>query len=127
MFVEHPGEAGDARRVRLARQNEMVNAEIARRDKEVEITPSERVALRQHDNVRMRIPLDYAAILKHRSLLPDAFIGLPSDEECRRALGIEEPSPAPEPEVQALVDPPSPEAQPEPKSVRTMRKSGGKE
>jgi len=46
------------------------------------------IALRQQRNRLIGIPLDHAAILRWRQVSPEHFADLPSDDECRKALGI---------------------------------------
>jgi len=46
------------------------------------------IAWRQIQNKARGIPLDYQAIMEYRQVLPDHFEDLPSDEECKRQLGI---------------------------------------
>jgi hypothetical protein len=86
MFVEDPNETGDQRRRRMAKEQESLNAAIAARDRSVEMTEADRIAMAQHANVRMNRPLDYAGIIRGREMNFDLFVGLPSDEECRKQL-----------------------------------------
>lgn len=83
-----PGEDGRQREQRAQRERERLDAEIRRRDALTVPSEAAAVADAQIANRNLRRPLDYAAILKYRAIEPGLFTLLPSDEECRRALGL---------------------------------------
>ena len=90
MFAERIGEDGRARERRMQREAAEAEAAIKARDDSIAVTEAEKISLRQHQNIRQRIPFDYAAIMRGRQQRPELFMDLPSDAECRQALGLPE-------------------------------------
>lgn len=82
-------EDGKQRENRGIREHAAAMAEIRRRDESVVPTESERVAHAQIRNRACNRGIDYAAIIKHRAIEPGLFVNLPTDDECRRALKIQ--------------------------------------
>ena len=97
MFVERVGEDARARLARMAREGEVQKQALRERDASISISTVEQIAFAQQDRQARRrklqeavelLALDYAAIIRGRAERPDLFLDLPSDTECRRALGL---------------------------------------
>lgn len=90
MFVEIQGEGGNERERRKYREEQAIGAAIAKHDAECVPDEAQQIAETQMNNVVRRIAFDYAAIVRGRAVRPELFLMLPSDVECRKALGLPE-------------------------------------
>lgn len=91
MFVEREGEDARKRLHRMEQEGKAMEALVKAKDAETVIPEIEKFAHRQMYNRTRGIPLDYAQIMAYRAERPELFIHLPSDDECRKALGLPEP------------------------------------
>jgi hypothetical protein len=92
MFVHRPGEHASEAERRRVREEQAAREHIKAIDAASIPNEAQEIAFTQLNNAERGRPLDYAAIMRGRATRPEFFLNLPSDIECRKALGLPEPT-----------------------------------